>query len=232
MRMVCQSNSERGKIFYDYLQIDMMKLNHWIVLCLVVKESQLENVQNVYQSLTKLADVGLEFSPVDFEGIFLLETTTQSWTSCVELCHWTVECRIFDYNDQLARCRLFEGNLATMGFIVSSSSASSRLGSIQLRPEDFKNEGQSCSYCKQSRNLICITDACQCRKHTYFDGSICQSQKLLGFNCSNNYECRLDLNYTCLSRGKCGRKYSLSNRGFNSDLNTNSKFSLFCKRLL
>jgi hypothetical protein len=44
---------------------------------------------------------------------------------------------------------------------------------------------------------------------TFFNGSSCQSQKLLGADCNNSAECRADLNYTCLSRMQCGRKYRL-----------------------
>jgi hypothetical protein len=94
-----------------------------------------------------------------------------------------------------------------MGSIITSSSSLSRVGTIDLYPEQFTDHGQPCSFCQESRYLTCINSTCQCLTHTFFDGSICQSQKLLGANCTNNIECRLDLNYTCLSNQQCGGKY-------------------------
>ena len=125
-----------------------MKLRHWIVICWMVSEAQLENVRNGYQSFTKLSDIGLEFSPAEFQGMFLLQTRAQSLMSCVNMCHLTVECRIFDYDDQTKRCRLFEGSVGAMSSIISSSSSLSRVGSIELRPEHFVNRGHACSYCQ------------------------------------------------------------------------------------
>ena len=98
-----------------------------------------------------------------------------------------------------------------MGSIIVSSFNKSRVGSIKLNSNHFTNRGQSCSLCQGSRYLTCINGTCQCPTHTYFDGSICQSQKLIGGNCNNSMECRTDLNYTCLPRMQCGRKYCLIN---------------------
>jgi hypothetical protein len=137
----------------------------------------------------------------------LADTTAESVSSCAQLCHSTAPCRIFDLDDQSHRCRIFEGNIATMGSIVASSSSQSYVGSIQLNADQFVYHGQPCSSCPGSRYLTCVNSTCQCQPHTYFDGSICQSQTLLGSGCSNNTECRSDLNYTCLPRQQCGRKY-------------------------
>lgn len=127
--------------------------------------------------------------------------------TCAQLCHSTMECRILDFDAQSHRCRLFEGNFRTMGSLAVSLSPQSRVGSITLLPEYFLNYGQMCSSCQGSRSLTCRNNTCQCPIRTYFDGSICQSKKILGNNCGNSTECRSDLNYTCLPRMQCGRMY-------------------------
>ena len=137
------------------------------------------SIPDDWQSLTNLSSNALEFSPVDYQALLLISTTASSIFSCTQLCHSTMRCRIFDFDDQSHRCRLFEGDIATMGSIVVSASSHSRVGSRKLRPEQFVNVGQVCSSCQESRYLTCVNNTCQCPTHTYFDGSICQSQKLL-----------------------------------------------------
>ncbi|CAF3674483.1 unnamed protein product, partial [Adineta steineri] len=129
---------------------------------------------------------------------------TKSLFSCAQTCHSNGNCRIFDFDDQSLLCRLFQGNIITMGSIVPSSSSQSRVGSRKYNAEQFINHGQSCSLCEGSRYMRCINNTCHCEIHTYFDGTICQSQKLLGDVCMNSTECRSDLNYTCLPRQQCG----------------------------
>jgi hypothetical protein len=97
-----------------------------------------------------------------------------------------------------------------MGSIIPSSFSQSRVGLIKLPPEYFNDRGSPCSMCQNSRYLTCINSTCQCLPHTFFDGSICQNQKLLGVECASETECRKDLNYTCLSRMQYGRKYYFS----------------------
>ena len=160
-----------------------------------------------WRSLTNLSSNGFQFSPVNQQALLLSNTTANSLFSCARLCHSTIQCRIFDFDGQSSRCRLFEGNIATMGSIVVSSSSQSRVGSIKILPSLFVNYGQGCSSCQGSRYLTCTNSSCQCPTHTYYDGSICQSQKLLGSSCSSNIQCRTDLNYTCLSLTQCGCKY-------------------------
>jgi hypothetical protein len=173
----------------------------------ILTPSDLQSIPSGWQSLTKLSSNGFEFSPVDEQALLLSNITGNSIFSCTRLCHSTETCRIFDFNAQSLRCRLFEGNIATMGSIVASSSSQSYVGSIQINADQFVYHGQPCSSCLRSRYLTCLNNTCQCQSHTYFDGSICQSQKLLGDGCSNSTECRSDLNYTCLPRQQCGRKY-------------------------
>jgi hypothetical protein len=166
-----------------------------------------QSIPDGWQSSTNLSSNGFEFSPVDQQALLLASTTANSIFSCTQQCHTMTQCRIFDFDGQSNRCRLLEGNIATMGSIVVSASSQSRVGSIKLRSEQFVNLGQPCSSCLGSRYLTCANNTCQCPAHTYFDGSICQSQKLLGDDCGNNTECRNDLNYTCLPRMQCGCKY-------------------------
>jgi hypothetical protein len=78
---------------------------------------------------------------------------------------------------------------------------------MKLLAEDFLDYGRSCSYCEESRYLTCMNSSCQCQLHTYFDGSICRTQKLNGSGSTSDIECRNDLNLTCLSNMKYGCKY-------------------------
>jgi hypothetical protein len=174
--------------------------------CIVIP-SQLQSIPIDWQSSTNLSSSGFEFSPIQQQTLFLFEITIHSIISCAATCDSNAQCRIFDYDGQSHRCRIFQGDIATMGSIIASSSSQSRVGSIKFGPEQFVNYGRPCSFCLNNRYLTCINATCQCQLLTYFDGSICQSQKLLGADCNNSVECRSDLNYTCLPRMQCGRKY-------------------------
>ncbi|CAF1075662.1 unnamed protein product [Adineta steineri] len=157
-----------------------------------------------WQSSMNISSPGFQFSPVNYQALFLSQINTKSFFSCAQTCHSNGNCRIFDFNDQSLLCRLFQGNIITMGSIVASSSPQSRVGSKKYNAEQFLNHGQSCPLCEGSRYMRCINNTCQCEINTYFDGLICQSQKLLGDVCVNSTECRYDLNYTCLPRQQCG----------------------------
>ncbi|CAF0747868.1 unnamed protein product [Adineta steineri] len=157
-----------------------------------------------WQSSINLSPLGFQFLPINYQALFLSQINTESFISCAQACHSNSNCRIFDFDDQSLLCRLFEGNIITMGSLVASSSAQSRVGSKIYYAEQFNNLGQSCSLCEGSRYMRCINNTCQCEIHTYFDGLTCQSQKLLGDACMNSTECRTDLNYTCLPRQQCG----------------------------
>lgn len=167
----------------------------------------IETISDVWQSLTSLSSIGSHFSPLDEPALLLLKTNSNTLLSCTQLCHLNIQCRIFDYDSQSHQCRLFRGDLATMGSIVSSSNSS--VGSIQIRSEQYVNYDQSCSECLESRYLQCVNGSCQCPLYTFFDGSICQSEKILGSDCNSSSECRTDLNYICLPRMQCARKFSL-----------------------
>ncbi|CAF1200711.1 unnamed protein product [Rotaria sordida] len=175
-----------------------------ILIGCILRPSQHQSISSDWQSSANLSSKGFEFSPIDEQALLLFDIIAKSLISCVKICHSTVPCYIFDFDDQSHRCRIFEGNITTMGSIVASSSSQSRVGSIKLYPEQFTNLGQSCSFCQRSKYLTCINNTCLCPAHTYFNGLICQSQKLLGANCTIDGECRLDLNYICLPRQQCG----------------------------
>ncbi|KAG0421082.1 hypothetical protein DMUE_6314 [Dictyocoela muelleri] len=101
------------------------------------------------QSSTSLSALGFLFSPVDQRALFLFEIAVRSIISCTAKCH----------SD--GRRRLFEGDITTMGQIVSFSSSQSRVGSIQLRPDQFIAHGRSCSFCQESRYVRCVNDSYQ-----------------------------------------------------------------------
>jgi hypothetical protein len=155
-----------------------LQLSFIILIEYVVIPSQLQSISDTWQSSTNLSSSGFEFSPVNQQALLLFGISTNSLMTCSRTCHSTVQCRIFDYDGQSQRCRIFEGSIITMGSIVASSSSQSRVGSIKISPQQFVNLGQSCSYCLGSRYLTCVNNTCQCPTHTYFDGTMCQKSKI------------------------------------------------------
>jgi len=176
----------------------------------VLVSSQPQSISVGWQSTIVFSDSGFEFSPIDEQALLVYKGTADSKLACAQNCHSNALCRIFDFDNQSGRCRIFEGDVVTMGSIIASSSSESYAGYVELNPEQFAYQGQSCSFCEGSRYLRCINSTCQCQPHTFFDGSMCRSQNLLGTECINGTECRMDLNFTCLPRQQCGRKYSYS----------------------
>ena len=177
------------------------------IMWYVLVPSQPQSISLGWQSSMAFSSSGFEFFPVDTAALLLYENTVDSIITCAQDCHSSKQCRIFDFDNQSHRCRIFEGDIVTMGSIVASLSPHSYVGFIELDLEYFAYQGHPCSFCEGSRYLTCINSTCQCQPHTIFDGSICRSQKLLGAECINDTECRVDLNYTCLPRQQCGRKY-------------------------
>lgn len=151
----------------------------------------------------------MEFVPIVEEVLFLYEKTANSISNCIQIYHSTLLCRIFNFYIQSHRCRMYQGDINTMGSIVISSSSQSIVGSISLTTELFTNRQSFCSFCQDNRYLTCINSICQCHSYTFFDGKICQSQKLLGAQCQNDIECRNDRNLTCLYNIQCDCKYNL-----------------------
>jgi hypothetical protein len=164
-----------------------------------------------WQCFLSLSDLGMNFSPTDVQAILLSDINVDSIEVCAETCHTNIFCRIFDFDGQSNSCRLFESDAQTMGSIIASSSTLSRVGLMELISQQFSNKGRSCSYCEYSRYLTCINSTCQCPSRTYFDRSICHSQNLIGGQCINETDCRIDLNLTCLPRQQCGGKFYRKN---------------------
>ena len=183
-----------------------LQLSLFVIVTHLFLISQSENINIGHQSLTNITSFGLEFSSLDYQAQFLFQINVSSILSCTQHCHSNSQCRVFDYDSQSNRCRLFQGDLNSLGQIIPSSSSSSRVGSMRITSEPFISISQSCVMCVGSRYLRCVNGTCQCPVNTFYDGTICQSQKLLGQSCRNTSECRTDLNYTCLPRMKCGRK--------------------------
>ena len=184
---------------------------------------QPQSISLGWQSLMVWSDSGFEFSPVDIQALLVSESTADSKVTCAQSCHSNTFCRVFDFDEQSDRCRIFQGDVVTMGSIAASSSFHSSVGYIELYSEQFAYQGQPCFLCEGSRYLTCINSICQCQPQTFFDGSICRSQKLLGSACINATECRMDLNYTCLPRQQCGREYYnllFSSRNLFCDVNS------------
>ncbi|CAF4351192.1 unnamed protein product, partial [Adineta steineri] len=105
---------------------------------------------------------------------------------CAFACNQQPSCHALDYDSASKRCRLFEGDLTT-GSIVSSTSATSIVGIVELFPSLFvKTHNQSCETCQDSRYEICstTTNTCQCRSNSYWDGSICALQLFTNDTCS------------------------------------------------
>ena len=160
---------------------------------------------NSWQSYFDLSSKGLEFSPF-YPNVLLLFQTTNSMLTCAQLCLSITSCRTFSFDFQNKSCRLYEGDIDRTGLLITSLSSESICGSMRLSPNDFLAIGQSCFSCVNSRYLTCVNSTCQCPLHTYFDGSICRSQKRNGSGCSYDIECRTDLNLTCLWNMYCGCK--------------------------
>jgi sugar lactone lactonase YvrE len=160
-----------------------------------------------WQSFLSLSNFGMTFSPSDEQALLLSDINVDSLEVCALTCHANIFCRILNFDGQENRCRLFEGDADITGTIIASSSPLSIVELIQLMPEQFSSKGRPCSFCEYSRYLTCINSTCQCPSRTYFDGSICRSQSLIGGQCINETDCRIDLNLTCLPRKQCGRKF-------------------------
>ena len=161
------------------------------------------------QLFVELSNMGFQFSPNDEEAVRLLERNANTIAQCAQICHWHALCRTFNFDSQSKRCRLYENDIDETDSVVLTTSVQTVVGSIQMREEDFSNRGLACSACENSRYLVCIGSTCQCQPHTFFNGSVCRSQKTTGGSCTNDLHCRHDLNLTCLSNMQCGCEYRI-----------------------
>ena len=124
-----------------------------------------------------------------------------------------VYCRIFDYGAiQSNECRLFEGDIGTLGSIIPSSMSNSVVGTIQMSSSLFNQYGQACSsVCMESRYLVCNDNSvCECLSHSYWNASIgmCLPQMTIpGVPCQSQLGmCRTDIGLVCTPENQCGSK--------------------------
>lgn len=111
-----------------------------IVYSLLVKLS-VEINANTWQSCIDLCNDGFEFVPFD-DGDHLLNLTTDLLTSCARICALTTHCRTFNYNSHSQQCQLFQGDIDTVGSIISSNSSHATCGSVVLNNENFVDYGR------------------------------------------------------------------------------------------
>jgi len=174
------------------------------------------HAQYVSQSLVVLSNNGKQFLPVEASVQLISSRVRNSVRECFDACNANILCRIFDYGAIVSQqCRLFEGELDTLGSIVPSMMSDSIFSTIQLTPSLFTEYGLPySSSCLEHRYLTCSSNlTCQCPPHTYWNPSIamCLVQSpILGAPCQQNMGmCREDLNCTCLQFNQYGRKLSL-----------------------
>jgi len=176
-----------------------------MLLFIILIIATISPVYSIYQSLVEFDLLGYEFqsrNPVQL----LMQTTSRRRLMCSAACNQQPSCRTIDYDSNSGRCRLFEGDLTT-GSIVLSASTTSIVGSVVLFPSLFTQiHNQPCQACQEDRYEICSTNTntCQCRRHTYWNGSICSLQLFDNDSCSQIDACRADLNLTCAA-DSCGQ---------------------------
>ena len=155
-------------------------------------------IHSIYQSRIMFSPAAHEFQPRD--SIQLISVTTaRSRTICSAACNEQPICRTFDYDSASTRCRLFEADQTT-GSIIPSISSTSIVGNVLISPSQFFHiHNQSCETCQEDRYEYCSINGstCQCRPHTFWNGSICLLQLFENDTCSQIDACRSDLNLTC-----------------------------------
>jgi hypothetical protein len=183
--------------------------------------------QYIYQSLTVISNQGNQYSPIDISTQFISSSIVNSFKLCAMACNTNTLCRVYDFGAIISQqCRLFEGDIGTLGAITPSLMPNSVVGSIQMTSSLFTQYGQACSsVCVESRYLKCGSNStCECMPHTYWNSSsgMCLPQSpILGASCEQGMNmCREDLNYTCLQFNQCGRKFDLLNSILSSDQKT------------
>jgi hypothetical protein len=185
----------------------------FLTCCFLIINFNLVQSQSIYESLTAMSSQGIQYSPLDASAQFISSTMVHSLKRCAMACNLNTLCRIFDFGAIIPQqCRLFEGDIGTLGTIIPSPLSNSKVGTVEITPSLFTQYGQSCSsVCSNSRYLACINSTCQCMPHTYWNSSagVCLPQSpIYGASCQQGINmCREDLNYTCLQFNQCGRKF-------------------------
>ena len=179
---------------------------YYLLLALLVRLIHAQNMRATHMNLTS---PGYEFQPTNASVQLLSTRHVSSSLRCARACASTSGCRTFDYDSSASRrCRLYEADQTTGVSIPSVSS--SIVGSMSITSQQFTSLNRTpCStYCSDSRYLACgANNTCQCAARTYWDGSVCQLQRLTGRACSSDGECRSDLGLVCLQFFQCGCEY-------------------------
>lgn len=176
-----------------------------ILLCTVINLLFVVGSYGMLETHFKLSSSGMEYAPQDENALLLAIHYYPQHLRCARACSLNYPCRIFDYDSTTTRCRLFEGDLQTVGTLRVSNSSVSRVGEVVLDAAFFAAYGQSCNSCIYSRYLMCVNTTCRSFGHTYWTGSICATQQLRGGQCTNASQCWYQ-NHTCLRYFQCGRK--------------------------
>jgi hypothetical protein len=166
------------------------------------------------QSLVRLSKTGYQFLPVEPSAQLISTSSFVSMQECFHACYESNLCHVYDYNAIVfQQCRLFEGDVDTLGIIIPSTMVEAIVGAVQLTPSLFVQYGLPCSSgCMTTRYLVCgSSSTCECTPHTYWNPSVnmCLEQSpVRGALCDQTMAmCREDLGYTCLQFNQCGRKF-------------------------
>ena len=169
--------------------------------------------QNIYRSSYVFSSPGTQYLPANEQAQFISSAFVNSRKLCAMECNKNVLCRIFDYGVLRSNeCRLFEGDVGTLGSIVSSSVSDTVVGTLQMSSSLFSQYGQSCSsICVENRYLICnASSVCDCMPHSYWNAStgMCLPQITIeGIPCERQLVmCREDIGLMCTGANQCGSK--------------------------
>ena len=169
-----------------------------IILMIII----LSPIHSVYHVEIRLSSLGYQFQYRDSTQL-ILNLIAQNRIICSAACNQQALCHAFDYDSTSGRCRLFEGDLTT-GSLVPSASPISLVGIVLITPSlFFPMHDRPCQACQENRYEYCPINmsTCQCRPHTFWNGSICSLQLFENDTCSQIDACREDLNLACNQNG-------------------------------
>nr|ACD54596.1 endoxylanase precursor-like protein [Adineta vaga] len=164
---------------------------------------------NAFEPITfTLSPFGNQFQVAHTVELLTTSCNILTIIRCTTLCYRHIQCRTFDYDSTLKKCRLFEGSVDT-GTLISAPS-STIVGWIILKQSLYNFYNATNNYCMNSRFLDnnIVSNLCQCPIHTFWNGSVCANQKYVGQGCVNDNCCRTDLNLTCISSICTGKNCS------------------------
>lgn len=166
----------------------------FVVLLLAVAPS----THSIYKSQIVFSPTANEFQPRSSIQLMSVAVVKRR-TLCAAACNEQPSCRTLDYDSASGRCRLFEGDQTT-GSIISSAAPTSIVGTVLISSSQFVyTHNQSCEACQEDRYQYCSPNdnTCQCRPHTYWNGSVCLLQLFENDTCFQTDTCRSDLNLIC-----------------------------------